>query len=152
MKIVCFGPVRVERAKRNVCVCALVFLFVCVPNWQAKAETPCGTVVASTAGKQVKELKQGDRITIFMGREARNITVDWGEGTDCEFDIQISCGHGSFDSVLSEKAKGAGKQTYKFVRTTVEELRIVVLNGTGSVRNMETLSTKADDSSSYNPI
>ncbi len=145
--------VRTSRMRGNACVCVMAFFGMLVmPNWNIQAETPNESDLAIVVGKSAKCLGKGDKLTIFMGREARNITVDWGEGTKCEFDIQISCGHGSFDSVLTGRANGAGKQTYKFVRTTVEELRIVVLNGSASVRNMETLSTKADDSESYNPI
>jgi hypothetical protein len=151
MKTVRFRLVRARRARRYVCAVACLCMLA-LPVWRAEAETPCNSVEAVVAGDQVKKIVQGDKLTIFMGREARNITVDWGEGTNCEFDIQISCGHGTFDSVLSGKAKGAGKQTYSFVRTTVEELRIVVLKGSGTVKNMETLSTKADDNESYNPV
>lgn len=102
--------------------------------------------------KREKTVKKGEFLTIYMGREARNITVDWSEDTNCEFDIQISSGHGCFESVLTGKAKGKGRQTYSYVRTSVEELRIVITKGQGTICNMETLSTKADDNQSYNPI
>lgn len=144
MKPLCFN-----RIGKTVCMCAwLCLCSLCLPGGQAAA----GNVGSSVMADYSKELKQGDKVTIFMGREARNITIDWGEMTDCVFDIQISCGHGSFNSVSVEKAKGAGRQTYKFVRMTVEELRIVILKGSGTIRNMQTLSTKAEDNSSYNPI
>lgn len=106
----------------------------------------------SVAEPKVKKLQKGEYITIFMGREARNITVDWAEGSKCEFEIQISCGLGSFVSLGNNKCNGPGRETYNFCRTTVEELRIVIVEGQGNVGNMQTLSTKADDNESYNPI
>lgn len=108
--------------------------------------------VNEEAQKSVRTLAEGDSVTIFMGREARNITINWGEATDCEFEIHISCGLGSFNPVSKEKAKGKGVETYKFIRTTVEELKIIITKGKAVICNMQTLSTKADDSESYNPI
>lgn len=109
-------------------------------------------VVTEPVKNAVKTIKQGEYVTIFMGREARNITIDWGEDTNCEFDIQMSCGHGSFDSVYTGKAKGKGAVTYSYIRMTVEELRIVITKGQGTIKNMQTISTKADDNETYNPV
>lgn len=131
-----------------LCLCVLTPQMLMAEN----KETQCDIIASKQANQHAKMLKAGDYVTIFMGREARNITIDWGQDTNCIFDIQISCGHGSFNSVSTEKATHGGVQTYKFIRTTVEELRIVILKGQGSIRNMQTLSTKADDSESYNPI
>lgn len=100
----------------------------------------------------VKTLNENDSVTVFMGREARNITINWDEETNCEFEIFISCGLGVFVPISTEKAKGSGVQTYNFTRVTVEELRIIIRKGKGIIKEIQTLSTKADDTESYNPI
>lgn len=100
----------------------------------------------------VKTMNENDSVTVFMGREARNITINWGEETNCEFEIFISCGLGVFVPISTEKAKSAGVQTYNFTRVTVEELRIIIRKGKGIIKNIQTLSTKADDTETYNPI
>lgn len=136
--------------KNTVLFAALVAVS---PVVNAVAENSSATVAQTDDVKQnTKTLKAGEAYTIYMGREARNITIDWGEDTDCEFDIEISCGHGTFDSVLSEKAKGKGKKTYTYIRTSVEDLRIVIKKGKATINNLSTLSNKAEDSCSYNPI
>ncbi len=99
-----------------------------------------------------KVIKEGEYVTIFMGREARNITVDWGEDTNCEFSIEMSNGNGCFETVYTGKAKGKGAVTYTYIRMTVEDLRIKITKGKGVIRNMQTISTKAEDNESYNPI
>lgn len=139
--------------KKRILSALLLCLCIVAPhNLLAENKDMKSNSAFEQAQKHVKLLKEGDYVTIFMGREARNITIDWGEDTNCVFDIQISCGLGPFVSVSTEKATHGGVQTYKFIRTTVEELRIVILKGKGSIKNMQTLSTKADDSESYNPI
>ena len=141
---------RLTKLLALICVCCLCQLYM---QASTKGSLECGSIVSLTSDyEKVKELNKGDTVTIFMGREARNITVDWGDNTDCEFEIYVSCGLGSFVSVGTDKAKGPGKKTYGFTRVTVEDLKIVITKGVATIRNMQTLSTKADDNSSYNPI
>jgi len=139
---------------RNLFIASAMMVAAAMPlasNAEQFAEGEATPVVANDTKKE-KTLNQGEFVTIYMGREARNITIDWGEGTNCEFDVQISCGHGCFVSVYEGKAKGKGAQTYSYIRTSVEELRIIITKGKGSIRNMQTISTKADDNETYNPV
>lgn len=136
---------------KNTLVFASLLSVASIAFAETENAAPAATQV-SDATENTKTLKAGETYTIYMGREARNITIDWAEGTDCEFEIEISCGHGVFTSVYSDKAKGKGKKTYTYIRTSVEDLRIVIKKGKATINNLSTLSNKAEDSCSYNPI
>lgn len=133
---------------------AFVMTLAAMPLMSNAEETSVGenTLAIEPTKNSVKTINKGEYVTIFMGREARNITVDWGEDTNCEFEIEMSNGNGCFETVYSGKAKGKGAATYTYIRMTVEDLRIKITKGKGVIRNMQTISTKAEDNESYNPI
>jgi len=77
------------------------------------------------------------------GKLINYIVVDWGENTDCEFEILFTNGGGQFLSVENNKkwsAKGAGKQTYKFQDKECSEIRISVTSGKATVKSIDSIS------------
>ncbi|MBR1870098.1 MAG: fibronectin type III-like domain-contianing protein, partial [Bacteroidales bacterium] len=68
------------------------------------------------------------------------LTVKWGEGTDCEFEILWTKGGGQFLPCYKGSAKGAGSATYKFEGLEGSEVRIGVTRGKANVVSMDSIA------------
>lgn len=68
------------------------------------------------------------------------LTVKWGEGTDCGFEILWTKGGGQFLPCYKGSAKGAGSATYKFEGLEGSEVRIGVTRGKANVVSMDSIA------------
>ncbi len=80
------------------------------------------------------EIGKGEDVTFPLAPEARIdwLTIIWGKGTDCEFEILTTNGGGQFLPVFKGSAKeGVSKCTFE--RTKASEVRVSILKGKGRV-------------------
>lgn len=74
------------------------------------------------------------------GKLIDELTVDWGKGTDCEFEILYTNGGGQFLPLYKGKAKGAASKSYSFEATEASEIRISVIKGKAVVNGMDSFA------------
>lgn len=74
------------------------------------------------------------------GKLIDELTVDWGRGTDCEFEILFTNGGGQFLPLYKGKAKGAQVKSYSFEATEASEIRISVIKGKAVVNGMDSFA------------
>ncbi len=89
------------------------------------------------------EIGKGEDVTFPLAPEARIdwLTIIWGKGTDCEFEILTTNGGGQFLPVYKGTAKeGVSKCTFE--RTRASEVRISVLKGKARVEFVDSSEIK----------
>jgi len=87
-------------------------------------------------------LSRGDDVTLPVreGKPINSLTVEWGEVTDCSFEILYTNGGGQFLPLLKGTRKGAGTHTYHFQSTEASEIRISVSEGKAVVKLMDDIA------------
>lgn len=83
-------------------------------------------------------LSESEDVTLPLkeGKLIDYLDVEWGEGTNCEFEILYTRGGGQFLPCLKGSATKPGKAHYKFDSTEGAEIRIAVTKGKAVVKNM----------------
>lgn len=71
------------------------------------------------------------------GKLIDDLTVEWGQGTDCEFEILFTNGGGQFLPLYKGKARGMDSKKYEFEATEASEIRISITKGHAVVLGME---------------
>ena len=98
----------------------------------------------ASAQKAVFPAKIGvsEDVTIPLpeGKAVNKLTVKWGAGTDCSFEILWTKGGGQFLPIYKGEAQcksGSASETYSFESTEASEIRIAVTRGKAVVESME---------------
>lgn len=93
-----------------------------------------GVKHAVAAGRTT--LGKGEYRLMTVGREMSSLTVEWAEGTDCDFTIQMTNGGGQFLPLMEGSRKDAGIAVYKFDKTDVSEIRVLITRGQAVISAM----------------
>ncbi len=93
--------------------------------------------ISAVASKLPAELGKGDDVTFPLSPETYidSVTIIWGKGTDCEFEILTTNGGGQFLPVYKSTAE-EGTSVCTFERTKASEVRISVLKGKANVESV----------------
>ena len=67
--------------------------------------------------------------------EVRSLTLEWGRGSDCGFQILYTAGGGQFLPIADFSAE-KGRQVCRFAPVSASELKIVVTDGHGILKNV----------------
>ncbi|MBO4447471.1 MAG: glycoside hydrolase family 3 C-terminal domain-containing protein, partial [Bacteroidales bacterium] len=95
---------------------------------------------ASTRGASFPaSLNISEDVTLPLkeGKLINDLAVEWGKGTDCEFEILFTNGGGQFLPLYKGKAKGESSGKYEFEATEASEIRISITRGHAVVKEMD---------------
>lgn len=87
-------------------------------------------------------LSKSEDVTMPLkeGKLIDYLDVDWGKGTDCEFEILWTMGGGQFLPCYKGKVSSSGRQHYKFDAREGSEIRISVTKGKAVVNSMKSFA------------
>lgn len=86
-------------------------------------------------------VSKGDDVTMPLreGKMFGYLNVSWGEGTDCNFEIQWTKGGGQFIPCYKGSAMGAGSKNYTFEEMEGSEIRVAITSGKAVIRNIDSI-------------
>ena len=94
-------------------------------------------VPANTGVNFPVSLGTGEELTFPVpdDSEVRSLTLEWGRGSDCGFQILYTAGGGQFLPIADFSAE-KGRQVCRFAPVSASELKIVVTDGHGTLKNV----------------
>ena len=96
-----------------------------------------GNPPANSGVKLPLSMKSGDEyiISVENGAELDSVILEWGKGSACEFRILYTAGGGQF-LPISGYSSVKGKQVCEFAPVTASELKIIVTDGQGLLKDV----------------
>lgn len=96
-----------------------------------------GNSPANSGVKLPLSMKAGDEyiISVENGAELDSVILEWGKGSSCEFRILYTAGGGQF-LPISGYSSAKGKQVCEFAPVTASELKIIVTDGQGLLKDV----------------
>ena len=96
-----------------------------------------GNPPANSGVKLPLSMKAGDEyiISVENGAELDSVILEWGKGSSCEFRILYTAGGGQF-LPISGYSSAKGKQVCEFAPVTASELKIIVTDGQGLLKDV----------------
>lgn len=87
-------------------------------------------------------LGRGADITVPVrkGQSVDRLTLHWGEGTDCEFEILWTNGGGQFLPLWRSTTRGAGETLLSFEPTAASELCVCITRGQALLLSLDSPS------------
>ncbi len=100
----------------------------------AGTDEAAGAGTVGHSGPRVME--RGDEVIVLAAKGAGidSMTIDWGEGTDCRFEILVTDGGGQFIPIYSSSAK-EGRSECAFPQVKASEVKITVTEGRGVLKS-----------------
>ncbi|MBO4340678.1 MAG: glycoside hydrolase family 3 C-terminal domain-containing protein [Bacteroidales bacterium] len=81
-------------------------------------------------------------VPLKEGKLINDLAVEWGKGTECEFEILFTNGGGQFLPLYKGRAIGEGCGKYEFEATEASEIRISITKGHAVVKDMDSYAIK----------